>query len=481
MFMAGPVYPLSAVTAGPSRIARFSSSEYVSMLRESPETCLRMLGHLSQRLHMRIREIEYLTLESATHRLVRMIEGKLPPGDRRPGGNPVPGVAAGDCFTALHEARDAVAHPPPAFRCRRHHRAGTDPAGAQPRATDLDSRLRDLTDDEPRNPLDPRQGARVGGLLQSILKNDRRIIVQDDQEKSNVPDPDRWPRHARLAWLTAPLAATLASPRLPRQPSSSPQVHQAEVAAGAAPSAERIKAGEEVFKVACIACHQETGLGMPGAFPPLAKSDFLLVEARSCGRHRRARPDRRSHGQRPEVQLRHARHDATDRPAGRGRDHLRAQHVGQQGRQHLGRARRGRARRGGEGRHHRGVADAAPDDGRRNGVPGCAVAGRRRRRAGAHHAGGADHDHGRVRPGAEDLLPALRGLSRRAAQGGDGQAAHARHHPTQGHRVPEGLHQPGLARGHAELGQVRRAHARSRWTSWRGSCSRRRRSRRNGA
>ena len=49
------------------------------MLRESPETCLRMLGHLSQRLHMRIREIEYLTLESATHRLVRMIESRLPP------------------------------------------------------------------------------------------------------------------------------------------------------------------------------------------------------------------------------------------------------------------------------------------------------------------------------------------------------------------------------------------------------------------
>ena len=84
MFMAGPVYPLSAVTAGPSRVARFSSAEYVAMLRESPETCLRMLGNLSQRLHMRIREIEYLTLESATHRLVRMIEGKLPPGSDGP-------------------------------------------------------------------------------------------------------------------------------------------------------------------------------------------------------------------------------------------------------------------------------------------------------------------------------------------------------------------------------------------------------------
>jgi CRP-like cAMP-binding protein len=84
MFMAGPVYPVSAVAAAPSRIARFSSSEYIAMLRESPETCLRMLGHLSQRLHMRLREIEYLTLESATHRLVRMLESKLPAGTDGP-------------------------------------------------------------------------------------------------------------------------------------------------------------------------------------------------------------------------------------------------------------------------------------------------------------------------------------------------------------------------------------------------------------
>jgi len=36
---------------------------------------------VSQRLHMRIREIEYLTLESATHRLVRHLESRLPPDE----------------------------------------------------------------------------------------------------------------------------------------------------------------------------------------------------------------------------------------------------------------------------------------------------------------------------------------------------------------------------------------------------------------
>jgi len=33
--------------------------------------------------------------------------------------------------------------------------------------------------------------------------------------------------------------------------------------------------GKGVYDKVCIACHQGTGLGIPGAFPPLAKSDFL--------------------------------------------------------------------------------------------------------------------------------------------------------------------------------------------------------------
>lgn len=84
MFMEQSVFPLTAIAAAPSAVARFASADYLSMLRESPGTCLRMLGHLSQRLHMRIREIEYLTLESATHRLARLIESRLPPPGEGP-------------------------------------------------------------------------------------------------------------------------------------------------------------------------------------------------------------------------------------------------------------------------------------------------------------------------------------------------------------------------------------------------------------
>jgi nitrite reductase (NO-forming) len=48
----------------------------------------------------------------------------------------------------------------------------------------------------------------------------------------------------------------------------------------AAPSSyeERFKAGEIVFKANCAACHQLSGQGIPNAFPPLAKSDFLMAD-----------------------------------------------------------------------------------------------------------------------------------------------------------------------------------------------------------
>lgn len=36
--------------------------------------------------------------------------------------------------------------------------------------------------------------------------------------------------------------------------------------------------GKVAFDKTCIACHQATGLGVPAAFPPLAKSDYLMAD-----------------------------------------------------------------------------------------------------------------------------------------------------------------------------------------------------------
>jgi nitrite reductase (NO-forming) len=40
-------------------------------------------------------------------------------------------------------------------------------------------------------------------------------------------------------------------------------------------TAERIQFGQVIFTNNCLACHQASGTGIKGAFPPLAKSDFL--------------------------------------------------------------------------------------------------------------------------------------------------------------------------------------------------------------
>ncbi|HEY0940298.1 MAG TPA: cytochrome D1 domain-containing protein [Steroidobacter sp.] len=78
---------------------------------------------------------------------------------------------------------------------------------------------------------------------------------------------------APRALLIATGLAALHGPAMVR----AQQVHQAEVATAQAPSiAERVAAGQKVFATACSACHQDTGQGLAGAFPPLAGSDYLL-------------------------------------------------------------------------------------------------------------------------------------------------------------------------------------------------------------
>lgn len=38
-----------------------------------------------------------------------------------------------------------------------------------------------------------------------------------------------------------------------------------------------IERGKEVYNTNCITCHMEKGEGLEGAFPPLAKSDYLMA------------------------------------------------------------------------------------------------------------------------------------------------------------------------------------------------------------
>ena len=78
MFLDAPVYPVSARAAAQSEVAKLCSGTFIGLLRESPKTSFSLLASLSRRLHEKMREIEYLALESATHRLIHALESRLP-------------------------------------------------------------------------------------------------------------------------------------------------------------------------------------------------------------------------------------------------------------------------------------------------------------------------------------------------------------------------------------------------------------------
>jgi len=59
----------------------------------------------------------------------------------------------------------------------------------------------------------------------------------------------------------------------PTQPLSNPKVTVASAPADAAQ-----EHGKQVYATICTNCHQPDGRGMPGVFPPLAKSDFLMSD-----------------------------------------------------------------------------------------------------------------------------------------------------------------------------------------------------------
>ncbi len=62
------------------------------------------------------------------------------------------------------------------------------------------------------------------------------------------------------------------------------QVHQAEMQS-AGKLEERVAQGAKVYANVCQACHQADGKGLPGAFPPVAQSDYLKADPQRAAAH----------------------------------------------------------------------------------------------------------------------------------------------------------------------------------------------------
>ena len=77
MFADRPAYPVRARAIGEVELIAFNSSGFLDLLRESVDTCFRVMGDMSMRLRHMIKEIDDLTLQSASGRVAGFLCGKL--------------------------------------------------------------------------------------------------------------------------------------------------------------------------------------------------------------------------------------------------------------------------------------------------------------------------------------------------------------------------------------------------------------------
>lgn len=78
MFMEKQVYPVSAKAVEPSEVLSFDNKVFRRVLRNSVDTCFRLMGTMSVRLHWHVAEIENLCLHNATFRLVTYLLQQVP-------------------------------------------------------------------------------------------------------------------------------------------------------------------------------------------------------------------------------------------------------------------------------------------------------------------------------------------------------------------------------------------------------------------
>jgi CRP-like cAMP-binding protein len=77
MFMQHRVYPVNAQALEAVEVISFDNEVYMQSLRESPENCFHILADLSMRLRGLVDDIDHLTLQNATYRLIGFLQQQL--------------------------------------------------------------------------------------------------------------------------------------------------------------------------------------------------------------------------------------------------------------------------------------------------------------------------------------------------------------------------------------------------------------------
>ena len=75
MFNESPNYPVTATSMGRTEVLAFDNKAFLNLLRESVDTCFRLMGDMSLRLKKMVKEIDDLTLQSASGRVAGYLWG----------------------------------------------------------------------------------------------------------------------------------------------------------------------------------------------------------------------------------------------------------------------------------------------------------------------------------------------------------------------------------------------------------------------
>lgn len=78
MFLADRAYPVYAEALDASQVLGFEMNTFLDLLRESPDSCFGLMASMSQRLHRHVDEIDYLTQQNASFRLVYYLLQQIP-------------------------------------------------------------------------------------------------------------------------------------------------------------------------------------------------------------------------------------------------------------------------------------------------------------------------------------------------------------------------------------------------------------------
>ncbi len=73
MFMENGFYPVNAQAVSDRRLIQIEMAMFRDMLKHSPETSLKILGHMSQRLHGLVQEIDQVTLQNVKMRVIQYL------------------------------------------------------------------------------------------------------------------------------------------------------------------------------------------------------------------------------------------------------------------------------------------------------------------------------------------------------------------------------------------------------------------------